>query len=139
MGNQPSIKKINFEDMQQAIQNKYIIINTLSMNEQDFLIEGTVHAEREIELLNDCLRKGKKEVNIIVYGKNSNDESIFKKYEQLISLGFLNTYLYFGGLFEWILLQDIYGDENFPTTKKILDILKYRPRQLLNIRYIEDG
>ena len=41
--------------------------------------------------------------------------------------------------FEWILLQDIYGDENFPTTKKILDILKYRPRQLLNIRYIEDG
>ena len=139
MGNQPSIKKINFEDMQQAIQNKYIIINTLSMNEQEFLIEGTVHAEREIELLNDCLRKGKKEVNIIVYGKNSNDESIFKKYEQLISLGFLNTYLYFGGLFEWILLQDIYGDENFPTTKKILDILKYRPRQLLNIRYIEDG
>ena len=52
---------------------------------------------------------------------------------------FLNTYLYSGGLFEWLLLQDIYGDENFHTTKKTLDILKFRPRQLLNIRLLEDG
>lgn len=139
MGNQQSIKKINFEDMQQAIQNKYIIINTLSMSEQDVLIEETVNPESETDILNDCLKKGKKNIHIIIYGKNSNDETTFKKYEQLLGLGFLNTYLYSGGLFEWLLLQDIYGDENFHTTKKTLDILKFRPRQLLNIRLLEDG
>ena len=139
MGNQQSIKKINFEDMQQAIQNKYIIINTLSMSEQDVLIEETVNPESETDILNDCLKKGKKNIHIIIYGKNSNDETTFKKYEQLLGLGFLNTYLYSGGLFEWLLLQDIYGDENFHTTKKTLDILKFRPRQLLNVRLLEDG
>jgi hypothetical protein len=139
MGNQQSIKKINFEDMQLAIQNKYIIINTMTMNEQDVLIEGTVNPESESDILNDCLKKGKKNIHIIIYGKNSNDETTFKKYEQLLGLGFLNTYLYSGGLFEWLLLQDIYGDENFHTTKKTLDILKFRPRQLLNIRLLEDG
>ena len=138
MGNQQSIKKINFEDMQQAIQNKYIIINTLPMSEQDVLIEETVNPESETDILNDCLKKGKKNIHIIIYGKNSNDETTFKKYEQLLGLGFLNTYLYSGGLFEWLLLQDIYGDENFHTTKKTLDILKFRPRQLLNIRLLED-
>jgi hypothetical protein len=35
-------------------------------------------------------------------------------------------YVYIGGLFEWLLLQDIYGDEEFPTTAKIIDILKYK-------------
>ena len=29
-------------------------------------------------------------------------------------------------MFEWLLLQDIYGYDNFPTTIKELDILKYR-------------
>jgi len=37
-----------------------------------------------------------------------------------------NLYVYIGGLFEWLLLQDIYGDEEFPTTSKIIDILKYK-------------
>ena len=55
------------------------------------------------------------------------DASTTKKYEQLISLGLKNVYVYGGGLFEWLLLQDIYGDESFPTTSKDLDILKYRP------------
>jgi len=139
MGNQQSIKKINFEDMQQSIQNKYIIINTLLVGEQEILIEGTVNAEREIDILNDCLKKNKTDVYIIIYGKNANDETIFKKYNQLISLGFINTHIYSGGLFEWMLLQDIYGEENFPTTKKILDILKFKPKQILNIRFLEDG
>ena len=36
---------------------------------------------------------------------------------------------YPGGVFEWLLLQDIYGNDNFPTTKKELDILKYKPKR----------
>ena len=29
-------------------------------------------------------------------------------------------------MFEWLLLQEIYGDENFPTISRELDILKYK-------------
>jgi len=64
---------------------------------------------------------------IYIYGKNYMDISTNKKYEQLLSLGLKNVYIYGGGLFEWLLMQDIYGDECFPTTSKELDILKFRP------------
>ena len=64
---------------------------------------------------------------IIIYGKNANDDTIYNKYEQLLKLGFMNVFIYSGGMFEWLCLQDIYGNELFPTTKKELDILKYKP------------
>ena len=32
----------------------------------------------------------------------------------------------------WLHLQDIYGDKDFPTTNKELDILKYKPDALFN-------
>ena len=41
-------------------------------------------------------------------------------------MGFKNIYIYFGGLFEWVLLQDIFSEEHFKTTSKINDILKYK-------------
>jgi hypothetical protein len=69
--------------------------------------------------------------NIIIYGKNTNDETLETKYKQLNSLGFSNVYMYMGGIFEWLLLQDIYGVEEFPTTTKVLDILKFRPNRIL--------
>ena len=69
---------------------------------------------------------------IIIYGKNSNDETIYKKHKQLQELGFVNIYVYPGGLFEWLLLQDIYGQEDFPTTSQELDILKFKPVKQIN-------
>ena len=38
-------------------------------------------------------------------------------------LGFINIYVYPGGMFEWLCLQDIYGSEHFPTTTEETDIL----------------
>jgi hypothetical protein len=34
-------------------------------------------------------------------------------------------------MFEWALLQDIYGVTEFPTTGGIVDLLVYRPRPLI--------
>ena len=76
-------------------------------------------------------------IKIIIYGKNSNDETPIKKCEQLLELGFSNIYIYAGGLFEWLLLQDIYGSELFPTTTKQNDLLKYKSQKILNIPLIE--
>tara|TARA_A100001011_G_scaffold183465_1_gene192351 strand:+ start:2372 stop:2758 length:387 start_codon:yes stop_codon:yes gene_type:complete len=120
-----SFNLYNFEKVQSAIKNEDIIINTLLENSQNCLISGTTSITNEVTLLNNCL-KDKKNILIIIYGKNNNDNSVLIKYNQLISLGFTNVGIYLGGLFEWLLLQDIYGSDNFPTTSKEIDILKYK-------------
>ena len=67
---------------------------------------------------------------------NTNDTTVYTKYNQIKSHGFSKVYLYLGGLFEWLCLQDIYGDENFPTTSRLIDIYKMRPQSSMNIKYI---
>jgi hypothetical protein len=132
------MKKINYEDMQTVIKNPevYLIINTMSPSDQKCLIVNTTLAEEEEPIINKYLKENRN-IRIIVYGKNCNDESVQKKYQQLLSLGFYNIFVYTGGMFEWLLMQDIYGKDLFPTTKKEVDLLKYKPNQLLNIALLE--
>jgi rhodanese-related sulfurtransferase len=139
MGNSQSMQKINYEDVQYVIKNSeaHLLINTLNENEQACLIPNTIGIHKEVELINNLLKNGNKHVKIIVYGRNCNDEKIYSKYNQLISLGFYNVYIYTGGLFEWLMLQDIYGSNEFPTTKKEMDILKFKPNKILNIQLLE--
>jgi len=139
MGNTASMNKINFEDIQYSLSQKdaILIINTLSENEQECIIPMTITPEKEINIINNLLRNGNKNIKIIIYGKNCNDDKIYKKYQQLQSLGFYNIYLYVGGLFEWLMLQDIYGEKEFPTSKKELDILKFKPQKKLNVHLLE--
>uniref|UniRef100_A0A6C0BAL1 Rhodanese domain-containing protein n=1 Tax=viral metagenome TaxID=1070528 RepID=A0A6C0BAL1_9ZZZZ len=138
MGNSQSIPKINFEDVQMASKHPelYLLINTLAIYEQDCLIINSIHASQEEVVINKHL-KLKNNVPIIIYGKNSNDDALYRKYQQLLQLGFSNVYLYLGGLFEWLLLQDIYGAIDFPTTSQQLDILKYKPNQRLHVGLID--
>ena len=140
MGNsQSSSKKINFEDIQYIIQNhdNHILINTLGENEQECLIKNTINYKNEESIINNFIKTNNKQIKIIIYGKNCNDEKIFCKYNQLCSLGFYYVYIYTGGIFEWLMLQDIYGFDEFPTTKKELDILKFKSSKLLNIKLLE--
>ena len=133
MGNTQSIRKVNYEDVQ-ALQKKTIkglLINTLSADFQSCLINGTVPIIQEEKIINELITNNP-DIYVVVYGKNSNDESIYKKYKQLSDLGFSNVRLYIGGLFEWLLLQDIYGSDNFKTTIDELDILKYKPQSALS-------
>ena len=131
MGQQQS-RNYNFEDVQHIIKNKQtntnstILINVLKEYEQGCLIKHTIDVKNEVNVINECL-KTNKYVHIIVYGKHSCDENIEKKQKQLISLGFCNVFTYKGGMFEWMLLQDIYGRDEFPTTTDELDILKFKP------------
>jgi hypothetical protein len=131
--------KIGYEDVLYAIENttKNILINTLDQNLQHCLIKTTLSVENETSVLNQMIENNKfNQINILVYGLNSVDNSVEKKYKQLIDLGFPNVYIYNGGMFEWLLLQDIYSKDNFPTTSYDLDILKYKPRGILNIPLI---
>jgi hypothetical protein len=148
MGSNHSKNKINYEDVQDACKNafnnknnngkKYAIINTMDKSWQSCLIQSTIPIQEEEEIINSILNdKVSKSITIIIYGTNSNDESIYSKCDQLVKLGIKNVFIYTGGMFEWLLLQDIYGRDLFPTTSRELDILKYKPRKQLNILYID--
>jgi len=139
MGINQSIQKINFEDMKSVIKNPniYLLINTLPENEQDCLITNTLLAGLEESTINKYLQNRLKKIKIVIYGRNCNDDKINDKCNQLLKLGFYNIYIYTGGLFEWLLLQDIYGVQEFPTTKTELDLLKYKPMEILNIALLE--
>ena len=112
MGNSlSSIKNINFEDMLSfiektslngnslngnslngnSINENTIIINTLTQNNQGCLIKGTISINDEIKILNLQLNKDKN-TNIVIYGLNACDNTIIKKYEQLLGLGFYNVF-----------------------------------------------
>ena len=140
MGNSQSTNQyINFEDVQHMVSSSsnYLIINTLSLMEQACLIKGTLNAVQEEETINTLLQNRQTSVCIVVYGKNANDITAHTKQNQLIKMGFSRCYLYPGGLFEWLLLQDIYGQTEFPTTSRELDILKFKPMRTLHSNLIE--
>ena len=133
MGNQQTVlNKINFEDMRSVIEKKsdnYILINTLPVNDQTCLIPTTTKIELEETIINKNIDNQK--VHIIIYGKNTNDNTVLNRYKQLLALGFLHIYVYPGGIFEWLCLQDIYGSDIFPTTTQQMDILKFKPSSAL--------
>jgi hypothetical protein len=142
MGNQLFSSKIvprqnelvTYKYVQDAIEDRNsILINTLddSIITQTCLILSSVHAIDEIDVIDkilsnlDSLGRTIETVEIVIYGKNSTDMSTWVKYNQLIDYGFERVKIYTGGLFEWMLLQDIYGDDLFPTTAPNRDILKF--------------
>jgi len=114
---------INYQELQSKIGTTLILLNTLSEDEQKYLIKGTLNAVYEMGIMNDHLKKNKN-IEIIIYGKDHYDTSVIKKYNQLKKLGFKNVSIYFGGLFEWALLQEIYGSSNFQTDGQIKDPLQ---------------
>ena len=134
MGNQVSlVPKVSYEDIQMVVyRNTHIphstlIINTLPPSLQHCLIKTTVDIQYEEQIVNTMIHKNR-DIMIIVYGKNSNDITILHKYEQLVKLGFTNVHIYTGGIFEWMLLYEIYGKDLFKITRYEIDILRYRPK-----------
>lgn len=101
------------------------LITTIPCSHGKHRIRHTLDPMEEVDVINNYISSSEN-TEIIVYGKNCADASVFKKYEQLSSLGFTNLKLYCGGLFEWILLQDVYGDDEFQTNFVVDDILKYK-------------
>lgn len=125
-----SINRVNFEKVKDIINdNDYIIISTLPQNKQDILIKNTISIHDEETIINNLLKTNKNK-KILIYSENCSDISLVNKYNQLNKLGFNNIFLYIGGLFEWLLLNDVYGNDQFEILNKndaiIIDILKFK-------------
>jgi len=127
--------RIGFEDILVAIQfpEKYIILNTLPAHEQSCLICGTTTIEREESAVNEIINTAIQKT-IVVYGKHSGDDSPDKKQRQLLTHGLTDVLVYSGGLFEWLLLQDIYGKSEFPTTSYPSDLLLFRQKRRIDAK-----
>jgi hypothetical protein len=131
--------KIGFDDICGIITRgklsefKIVLINTLPIEEQDVLISNTIPYQTEESIINQILLEySMSKYTIIVYGRNNADDTVDKKFKQLQKLGFVNIFIYYGGMFEWMLLQDIYGTSYFPTTNtKINDPLKFMAKRKL--------
>ena len=135
MGGLHSVPKIGFEDIMDTVlknSHAFALLNTLPPTEQDCLITGTLSAFSEESVMNQLISSNKAHY-IVVYGRNANDPTLIKKYEQLTKFGFVNVHVYLGGMFEWLLLQEVYGAETFPTTSKCKDLYKYRSAKTLGI------
>ena len=132
----PAVERINYEAVHAALNDsRSSIVSTLPVGEQNCLVARTLTPHEEETRLNEYLKKGHTSAPIVVYGRNAVDESPDKKCRQLQGLGFTSVQMYAGGLFEWALLQDIYGAELFPTTSACADPLQFKmpppPRQRL--------
>jgi hypothetical protein len=134
-------RKIGFEDVKYAIDrggSAFLLINTLPASDQGCLIKNTLDCRAEETTLNEMMNKYMVDPKtIIVYGKNAADLTVEKKYYQLVGLGFSDVVMYCGGIFEWVLLQDLYGVVEFPTVGRELDILKFRPAKIFGVARIE--
>ncbi len=112
MGNSYSIA--NHDDVKEAVSRHGLLIHIMDCK-QHILIYGTIPADIEEESINNTINKNDFDKIVIIYGKNTHDiEALVKKQKQLASIGFKNVKIYIGGLFEWALLQDIYGSKEFP-------------------------
>ena len=124
MGIMYSMPSYNYYQLQERLnKNDIILINTLPLNRQNCLIKGTLSASVEEEYMNKLKNKNKE---IVIYGIHHTDISVIKKYNQLKKLGFKNVYIYFGGMYEWLLLQEVFTTTNFQTDGFIKDIVDYK-------------
>ena len=123
MGNiYSSFETIHFKELQTLIGSDILLLNTLPQQHQSYLIYGTLCASKETDQMNFYL-KTNRFIEIILYGKDHLDRTMIEKYNQLKQLGFTRIRIYFGGLFEWALLQDIYGPSLFKTHGTVKDPL----------------
>jgi 23S rRNA pseudoU1915 N3-methylase RlmH len=115
MGNTFSVKSIaNYDNVKEAVISRGLLIHIMDKN-QSVLIHGTLSADIEEEAINAAIDKSEYNKHIVVYGKNTHDiERLVDKRKQLLSLGFTHVQIYIGGMFEWALLQDVYGSKEFP-------------------------
>jgi len=138
----PQQRRVGFDDVLLAVgqPETYLLINTLPVQEQSCLIFSTVSIAEEEVMINQLISSYKHhDKTVILYGKNGADTSVDRKYQQLTGLGFRNVFVYAGGMLEWMLLQDAFGKDEFPTTSTLLDLLRFQATSMFKIPRLQNG
>jgi len=120
----------NYSKIQNAIHTGKTVIHTMNVADELILIKGTLLSHQEVNRINMWLSNDDFNNEIYIYGySNADYNKLLQRQKQLNGLGFKNVYIYFGGMFEWLLLRDVFGADEFPLDGvlkgAIVDILKY--------------
>jgi hypothetical protein len=120
---------VSFKTLQEMTPNM-VLIHTFKPEEQHCLIRGSLTAAKEMAMVQELMSDSTtRDVMMVVYGRNYMDPKPYQQADHLRQLGFRRVYVYAGGLFEWLMLHDLYGAEAFPLVKtdstKDEDPLKY--------------
>lgn len=124
----------NYGMMQNAINTGKTIIHIMDVADELILIKGTLKAHQEVDQINNWLSNNTFHNDIYIYGySNADFNKLLQRQKQLHGLGFKHVYIYFGGMFEWLLLRDVFGETEFlldgVIKGAVVDILKYnKPR-----------
>lgn len=125
---------VNFSAVHKIIVTAYstsVLIHTMKIEDEQYLISKTLTASQEEDKINLWIAEHNFEQHIILYGYSHVDMTdLIQKKQKLRAYGFTNVFIYLGGMFEWLLLRDVYGEIEFPVTgltKKsdFIDIMKY--------------
>ncbi len=123
---------VTYCTIQQAIKLGKTIIHIMNIGDETILIKGTLTAEQEVQRINTWINDIEHTANndIFIYGYSDSDfNKLLQRQKQLNGLGFKRVYIYLGGMFEWLLLRDVYSADEFPVDGLIkgaaLDILRY--------------
>jgi hypothetical protein len=124
--------RVGFDDVLHAVASPktHIIISTLPENKQDVLLPNTLSYRTEEDTVNDLVAAGNTAIPVLIYGRDATDASPDKKHAQLRSLGFTDVHIYSGGMFEYLLLRDVYGAAKFPLEgagARKADPISYQP------------
>lgn len=115
MGNTVGISLCTFDAVRRAaLDERSLLVCTLARDA--CVIDGTVRIDDEEATINAILKsKAQAQYGVVVYGRNCRDDTVVRKCKQLSALGF-GVQCYVGGMFEWLLLQAVYGDDEFGAT-----------------------
>lgn len=133
-GSKEVVKVIGFEDMLSLLRSNVVLLNTMARGDQACLIRGTLHADDEESAMNAMLTSTDPLVTdrwVVVYGRHTLDPKPMEKARTLRLMGLSRLLVYRGGLFEWLLLQEVFGQDQFPTQGACPDLLAYRPSPTL--------
>lgn len=115
------IRRCNFETVNMARHDGVII----SAGPLVSYIEGTVDGDKANQVLDKCLREDPSKL-VVFYGLNSTDSAPLHRWNNATQLGLENAHVYCGGMFEWLILGELYGNDMFPVTSIQDDLLKFK-------------
>ena len=112
MGNTlSSANSVSYKDVKKYTDmnsNNYVLVSTLADDRQHCLIPGTLPSHDEVARITAIIKeKRQRDMIVHIYGENYADNKIMIQYKKLVSIGFKNVYIYPGGMFEWLCLQEI--------------------------------
>ncbi len=139
-GNSSSVPKVVGPNYITDNNAKVILLATPQVDAKMWCIDGTLTPEMEEREINRIIQKysssGKApEEKIVYYGLNSVDRSPDEQTAKLASHG-IEASVYRGGMFEWLLLREVFGADNYPVVSTlaisnsnvVINPLDYLPR-----------